>query len=1147
MRNRHDKNNGFNQLILEALERRDVPAVVLDYDLVAKNPADFSQKSLIVQLPDGAAPNYSVGAYAPGLKLVKSYPLVPGMYKAELSGQSLGKTLDALRNNNKVQLVQPDAKISNKMIPNDPSFSQLYGMNNTGQSGGAFDADIDAAEAWDKSTGTGQTIVAVIDTGVDYNHPDLRDNIWVNAGEIAGNGRDDDGNGYIDDVRGYDFANNDANPMDDNGHGTHVSGTIGAVGNNGIGVAGVNWRTKIMPVKFLAADGSGYLSAAIDGLNYAVANGARLSNNSWGGGGYDATLGRAIANAATTGHIFVAASGNDGQNNDVTASYPSGYNSNNIVAVAATDHLDNLAYFSNYGVTSVDIAAPGVSILSTLPSNQYGSYSGTSMATPHVTGALSLYWDANPTATYTQVISALYQNADKVSVLDGYVAGGRRLNVDKLLGGSAPVGPDTTGAKVTVGSFTQSGGLANGATITFSEAMDPASFTTADVSLSGPSGAMTVSSVLAVAGSGNTRFTVTFPALSAAGNYTLKVGPQVLDLAGNPMDQNGNGVNGETGDAYSADWVITPPPADITGAKVTGSKFNLTNGQATSVTLTFSEAIAGTSFATTDVALAGPAGSITATGVQEVSGTGGTQFTVTFPALSAVGTYTLSVGPQILDGAGNPMDQNGNQVNGEVADAFSTTWVVSPLPPGDLTGAKVTVGQFVVSNGLAVGARLTFSEAILAKTFTKDDLVLTGPNGVVNINSVSVVSGTGRTQFVISFPALKDFGTYTLRVGPAILDNANNSMDQNGDGVNGGANDTYAMDWVIKPPADVTGARIINGYFTLTSGLASGVTLKFSEPIDIATFTAEDVVISGPQGNYRADSVQAVDGSGNTLFEVKFKELSALGSYSVTVGPNVADRAGNLMDQNQDGLKGRQNDTYALSWQVGNGQTFTSNRQFAIGDMRMVMSTIFVDKDFKISDLNVRLNVSHTAVGDLNVVLLSPNFTPYVLMMGRGGNGDNLNGTLFDDQAAVSVANGVAPFSGSFKPESTLVALNGQGAKGGWTLVISDTLYGDKGELKNWSLEFNTVAPAANNLKRAIVRASVLGATVAGVAPIWKGGALLSIDSGAVSNPVASPPEAMPQTRALEASSIARNRMAGFLDQMIWSRLADELVGSRKK
>jgi subtilisin-like proprotein convertase family protein len=211
------------------------------------------------------------------------------------------------------------------------------------------------------------------------------------------------------------------------------------------------------------------------------------------------------------------------------------------------------------------------------------------------------------------------------------------------------------------------------------------------------------------------------------------------------------------------------------------------------------------------------------------------------------------------------------------------------------------------------------------------------------------------------------------------------------------------------------------------------------------------------------------------------------------------------------------------------------------------MSTIFVDKDFKISDLNVRLNVSHTAVGDLNVVLLSPNFTPYVLMMGRGGNGDNLNGTLFDDQAAVSVANGVAPFSGSFKPESALVALNGQGAKGGWTLVISDTLYGDKGELKNWSLEFNTVAPAANNLKRAIVRASVLGATVAGVAPIWKGGALLSIDSGAVSNPVASPPEAMPQTRALEASSIARNRMAGFLDQMIWSRLADELIGSRKK
>ena len=229
-----------SRLSLEALENRVVPALILDYDLVAKSPADFSPKSVIVQLPDGAQPDYSMGAYAPGLKLAKAYPLVPGMYQANISGHGLMKTLDALKANPKVQLVQPDAKITAQLIPNDARFSELWGMNNTGQTGGAFDADIDAAEAWDKATGTGQTVVAVIDTGVDYTHPDLKANIWTNTREVAGNGRDDDGNGYVDDIRGWDFFNNDADPMDDNGHGTHVSGTIGAVGNNSIGLPAVS-------------------------------------------------------------------------------------------------------------------------------------------------------------------------------------------------------------------------------------------------------------------------------------------------------------------------------------------------------------------------------------------------------------------------------------------------------------------------------------------------------------------------------------------------------------------------------------------------------------------------------------------------------------------------------------------------------------------------------------------------------------------------------------------------------------------------------------------------------------------------------------------------------------------------------------------
>ncbi len=1141
-----------SRLSLEALENRVVPALILDYDLVAKSPADFSPKSVIVQLPDGAQPDYSMGAYAPGLKLAKAYPLVPGMYQANISGQGLMKTLDALKANPKVQLVQPDAKITAQLIPNDARFSELWGMNNTGQSGGAFDADIDAAEAWDKATGTGQTVVAVIDTGVDYNHPDLKANIWTNTREVAGNGRDDDGNGYVDDVRGFDFFNNDADPMDDNGHGTHVAGTIGAVGNNSIGVAGVNWRTKIMPLKFLGGDGSGYLSGAIDAVNYAVANGAKLSNNSWGGGPYDATLGKAISNAATKGHIFVAAAGNDSQNNDAETSYPSGYNYDNIVAVAATDHLDNLAYFSNYGVNTVDIAAPGVNILSTLPGNTYGSFSGTSMATPHVAGALSLYWDANPNATYKEVISALYQSADTVSTLTNYVAGGgRRMNAAKLMGVTNNPGPDVTGAKVNSGAFTLTSGLATGATLTFSEAIDPATFTTADVSLTGPTGSLSITSVQAVAGSGNTKFTVAFAALTTDGTYTLKVGPNVNDTAGNPMDQNGNGVNGEASDTWSADWVVSPPPADKTGARVTAGKFTLTNNQATGAALTFSEAIDPATFTLDDIVLAGPSGTLSVSSVAAVGGSGNTQFNITFPALTAAGTYTLTVGPKVLDVSGNPMDQNNNGVNGESSDSWSAKWEVSSQPPSDITGAQVTQGQWILTGGLAAGARLTFSEAIAPASFTPADAVLKGPGGTIAVTSVRVVSGTRNRQFVLTFASqLKAEGTYNLQVGPQVNDAKGNPMDQNGNGVNGEAADVFAMEWVVKPPADLQGARVINGFFNLTEGVATGVTLTFSEPVDLASFTGEDVLIQGPQGKYVAESVQAVEGTGNTRFVVSFKPMAAKGAYTVTVGPGIADRSGNLMDQNGDGMKGQANDAYGMSWQVGpGGQEFTSNREFLIGDMRYIMSTIWVDKDITITDLNVKLNIEHTAVGDLNIVLLSPRFVPYTLVAGRGGVGDNFTATVLDDQASVAIREGVAPFSGSFRPEVSLARLNGQNARGGWTLVVGDTKYRDRGKLVNWTLEFNAQSQpegsAVQMAARAKARASATVKEIQ-VANIWKGGALLSMQSESVPAVTLEPANSRSTPRLSQPAHV-RARMVSQMDQAIWARMVEDGFGSRKK
>ncbi|NOY71407.1 MAG: S8 family serine peptidase, partial [Gammaproteobacteria bacterium] len=210
--------------------------------------------------------------------------LMPGLTHAKIGhGHSLSATLRSLRNNPDVEFAEPNYILHAYAIPDDTRFDSLWALHNTGQTGGVADADIDAPEAWDLQTGE-NVIIAVVDTGVDYNHSELSSNIWNNSAEIANNGRDDDGNGFIDDVRGWDFSNNDNNPMDDNNHGTHLAGTIAANGNNGSGIAGINWSARIMPLKFLDGAGAGSSANAIAAIDYAVANGARIINASWGGG-----------------------------------------------------------------------------------------------------------------------------------------------------------------------------------------------------------------------------------------------------------------------------------------------------------------------------------------------------------------------------------------------------------------------------------------------------------------------------------------------------------------------------------------------------------------------------------------------------------------------------------------------------------------------------------------------------------------------------------------------------------------------------------------------------------------------------------------------------------------------------------------------
>ena len=351
------------------------------------------------------------------------------------------KAIMDLRKDSRVEYVEPNYIVTTTLIPNDPYFPNLYGLHNTGQTGGLPDADIDAPEAWDMQTGNGNVIVAVIDTGVYYNHSDLAANMWHNPNEIPNNGIDDDNNGFIDDYLGWDFYNKDNDPMDDHGHGTHVAGTIGAVGNNGVGVAGVNWNVKIMPLKFLGSTGSGTTADAILAIEYAILMHADIMSNSWGGGGFSQALRDAIQSANNAGILFVAAAGNSGANADIYPMYPAAYDNDNIVSVAATDSNDNLASFSNYGKTSVDLAAPGVNIFSTVPQGScslcdvsgYRYLSGTSMATPHVSGAAALIKSQYPSINYSTLKARLLGSVDHLTVLEGKTVSEGRLNIFNAL------------------------------------------------------------------------------------------------------------------------------------------------------------------------------------------------------------------------------------------------------------------------------------------------------------------------------------------------------------------------------------------------------------------------------------------------------------------------------------------------------------------------------------------------------------------------------------------------------------------------------------------------------------------------------------------------------------------------------------------
>lgn len=340
------------------------------------------------------------------LHVARTFRSLPGWQLVRSSApDETERTVAALAESAEVEYIEPNFVVQASAIPDDPQFNRQWGLQNTGQMVEnqvvGVDVDIDAPEAWDITKGSANVVVAVIDSGTDYTHPDLAANVFVNAGECTANGVDDDGNGYVDDCHGIDTANDDADPMDDAGHGTHVSGTIGAVGNNGIGVVGVAWNVRILPCKFLNNEGYGSIAAAITCLDYIAAMKDRgvnivASNNSWGSIDFSRALSDAIVAQRQRGILFVAAAGNDHLDLDITPQFPCAFDLANIICVGGIALSGERAGFSNYSKSVVHISAPAMTILSTVLQHEYEYYDGTSMAAPHVTGTIALLAAQNP-------------------------------------------------------------------------------------------------------------------------------------------------------------------------------------------------------------------------------------------------------------------------------------------------------------------------------------------------------------------------------------------------------------------------------------------------------------------------------------------------------------------------------------------------------------------------------------------------------------------------------------------------------------------------------------------------------------------------------------------------------------------------------
>ena len=398
---------------------------------------------VLVKIKSGQMGRFLAKKSLMGMEIKQQMNLIAGEYLLLKTPKATQQGISDLKSLSEVEFAEPNFIYQTSAAPTDPLYGKLWGLRNTGSNepksdgsraiSGVEGADIAVEAAWGLNKGSRKVVIAVIDTGIDYNHPDLKNNVWTNAQEVAGNGIDDDKNGYVDDIHGWNAFAKNGDPMDGNAHGTHCAGTIGAEHDNSMGVAGVMNEVSLMGVKFLSNEGSGTLADAVIAIDYATKMNVDIMSNSWGGGGYSLAMEDAIKAAKNKGILFVAAAGNDAANNDSVPHYPSNYAVDNVISVASHTFNDELSTFSCYGKKTVHVAAPGTNILSTTPNNQYKVFSGTSMATPHVSGALGLLIAQEGRLPVLDVRNRLMATSTPGSVYRKSTVGGGRLNAYNLL------------------------------------------------------------------------------------------------------------------------------------------------------------------------------------------------------------------------------------------------------------------------------------------------------------------------------------------------------------------------------------------------------------------------------------------------------------------------------------------------------------------------------------------------------------------------------------------------------------------------------------------------------------------------------------------------------------------------------------------